>query len=146
MQNVVEVPVAQGAPEGGTRRGIPEPGGVVEAPGQDGALTAIPGAVISGGWDGVLRILDSSDGHVLWEYNTIRDFKTVNGLERVHGILRRLDDDFCDPVELRADSALGIPGLVQAWRAGGVLVANALGERNLVAAGDGNPGVGRGST
>jgi uncharacterized circularly permuted ATP-grasp superfamily protein/uncharacterized alpha-E superfamily protein len=62
---------------------------------------------------------------------TVRDdrvyLKTVNGLERVHGILRRLDDDFCDPVELRADSALGIPGLVQAWRAGGVLVANALG-------------------
>ena len=45
---------------------------------------------------------------------------------RVHGILRRLDDDFCDPLELRADSALGVPGLVQAWRAGDVLVANAL--------------------
>ena len=57
-----------------------QPAGAPARPGQDGALTAIPGAVISGGWDGVIRILDSSDGHVLWEYNTIRDFKTVNGL------------------------------------------------------------------
>ena len=53
--------------------------------------------------------------------------KTLYGLERVHGILRRLDDDFCDPLELRADSALGVPGLLQAIRAGQVLVANALG-------------------
>jgi polyvinyl alcohol dehydrogenase (cytochrome) len=47
-------------------------------PGQDGALTVIPGAVISGGWDGVLRVLSSSDGHMLWEYNTLHDFDTVN--------------------------------------------------------------------
>ena len=53
--------------------------------------------------------------------------KTLTGLERVHAILRRLDDDFCDPLELRPDSALGVPGLVQAWRAGHVLVANAFG-------------------
>ncbi len=53
--------------------------------------------------------------------------KTVSGLRPVHAILRRTDDDFCDPVELRADSALGVPGLVQAWRAGNVLVANAFG-------------------
>ena len=53
--------------------------------------------------------------------------KTVSGLRPVHAILRRLDDDYCDPLELRADSALGVPGLVQAWRAGHVLVANAFG-------------------
>jgi uncharacterized circularly permuted ATP-grasp superfamily protein/uncharacterized alpha-E superfamily protein len=53
--------------------------------------------------------------------------KTVAGLEPVHGMLRRLDDDFCDPLELRADSALGVPGLVQALRAGGLVMANALG-------------------
>ena len=47
-------------------------------PGQDGALTVIPGAVISGGWDGVLRVLASSDGRTLWEFNTLRDFDTVN--------------------------------------------------------------------
>ena len=36
--------------------------------------------------------------------------KTVEGLEPVHGMLRRLDDDWCDPLELRVDSALGVPG------------------------------------
>jgi uncharacterized circularly permuted ATP-grasp superfamily protein len=44
--------------------------------------------------------------------------KTVEGLEPVHGVLRRLDDDWCDPLELRPDSALGVPGLLQAVRAG----------------------------
>lgn len=53
--------------------------------------------------------------------------KTVSGLRPVHAILRRLDDDYCDPLELRSDSTLGIPGLLQAWRAGHVLVANAFG-------------------
>ncbi len=53
--------------------------------------------------------------------------KTLNGLQAVDVILRRLDDDFLDPLELRADSALGIPGLMQAWRAGNVVLANAPG-------------------
>jgi len=53
--------------------------------------------------------------------------KTVEGLEPVHGMLRRLDDDWCDPLELRPDSALGVPGLLQAVRAGSVVMANALG-------------------
>ena len=53
--------------------------------------------------------------------------KTLRGLKRVHVILRRLDDDYCDPLELRGDSALGIPGLLKAARAGRVVVANALG-------------------
>lgn len=57
--------------------------------------------------------------------------KTVAGLRPVHGILRRLDDDYSDPVELRAESTLGVPGLVQAWRAGRVLLANAFGMRVL---------------
>ncbi|MFY9314323.1 MAG: circularly permuted type 2 ATP-grasp protein [Burkholderiales bacterium] len=57
--------------------------------------------------------------------------KTLSGLQRVHAILRRLDDDFCDPLELRSDSALGIPGLVQAVRRGNVLVANGLGANLL---------------
>jgi len=53
--------------------------------------------------------------------------KTLTGLRRVHAIMRRLDDDYCDPLELRSDSALGIPGLTQAARSGNVLIANALG-------------------
>ena len=62
---------------------------------------------------------------------TVRDatvyLKTLSGLRRVHAIMRRLDDDFCDPLELRTDSALGVPGLLEAVRQGRVLVANALG-------------------
>ena len=49
----------------------------------------------------------------------------------MHAILRRLDDDYCDPLELRSDSALGIAGLVDAVRRGNVLVANALGSNLL---------------
>jgi uncharacterized circularly permuted ATP-grasp superfamily protein/uncharacterized alpha-E superfamily protein len=62
---------------------------------------------------------------------TVRDnhvfLKTLSSLERVDVILRRVDDDFCDPLELRNDSILGVPGLVEAVRAGNVVVANALG-------------------
>ncbi|MFN3986586.1 MAG: circularly permuted type 2 ATP-grasp protein [Rhodocyclaceae bacterium] len=62
---------------------------------------------------------------------TVRDdavyLKTLRGLRRVHAIMRRLEDDYCDPLELRADSALGVPGLLGAIRAGQVLMANALG-------------------
>jgi uncharacterized circularly permuted ATP-grasp superfamily protein/uncharacterized alpha-E superfamily protein len=57
--------------------------------------------------------------------------KTVEGLEPVHGVLRRVDDDWCDPLELRAGSALGVPGLLQAARAGTVVMANALGSAFL---------------
>ncbi|MGL5002978.1 MAG: circularly permuted type 2 ATP-grasp protein, partial [Casimicrobium sp.] len=53
--------------------------------------------------------------------------KTLSGLSSVDVILRRLDDDFIDPLELRADSALGVPGLMQAYRAGNVVFANAPG-------------------
>ncbi len=50
--------------------------------------------------------------------------KTLEGLKPVHGLLKRVDDDWLDPLELRAESSLGIPGLLQAVRAGNVLVTN----------------------
>jgi uncharacterized circularly permuted ATP-grasp superfamily protein/uncharacterized alpha-E superfamily protein len=53
--------------------------------------------------------------------------KTLSGLKRVHVILRRQDAAYCDPLELRGDSALGVSGLMQVVRAGNVLVSNALG-------------------
>jgi uncharacterized circularly permuted ATP-grasp superfamily protein/uncharacterized alpha-E superfamily protein len=53
--------------------------------------------------------------------------KTLGGLQPVDVILRRLNDDYCDPLELRPDSVLGIPGLVQAARAGNVAIASPLG-------------------
>ena len=66
---------------------------------------------------------------------TVRDqrlfLKTLRGLVPVHGLLKRLDDQFLDPLELRSDSALGVPGLLQAIRAGNVMVANAPGSAFL---------------
>ncbi len=53
--------------------------------------------------------------------------KTLDGLQPVDVILRRLDDEYCDPMELREDSFLGVPGLVQAARSGRVAIANPLG-------------------
>lgn len=53
--------------------------------------------------------------------------RTVGGLERVDVILRRVDSEFCDPLELNPQSLLGIPGLVQAAHAGTVGLANQLG-------------------
>ncbi len=53
--------------------------------------------------------------------------KTLGGLKKVDVILRRVNDDFCDPLELRTDSFLGVPGLVEALRAGEVAVVNPLG-------------------
>jgi len=62
---------------------------------------------------------------------TVRDnrvfLKVLGGLQQVDVIFRRLDDDFCDPLELRPDSFLGVPGLMHAVRSGNVAVANALG-------------------
>lgn len=57
--------------------------------------------------------------------------KTLRGLERVHGLLKRLDDEFLDPLELRSDSTLGVPGLLQVIRAGNVLVVNTPGSAFL---------------
>src|SRR5918995_6153848 len=53
--------------------------------------------------------------------------RTTRGLARVGSIYRRIDDDFMDPLEFRADSLLGVPGLMGAYRAGTVAIANAVG-------------------
>jgi len=72
-------------------------------------------------------------GYTLVQGNdlTVRDgrvyLKMLGELQRVDVILRRVDDDFCDPLELYANSYLGVPGLVEAVREGNVAVANALG-------------------
>ncbi len=66
---------------------------------------------------------------------TVRDgivwHKTLSGMQRVHVIMRRVDDDYCDPLELRTDSALGVAGLTEAARRGNVLIANSLGSSLL---------------
>lgn len=53
--------------------------------------------------------------------------RTTKGLQPVHVIYRRIDDDFLDPTVFRRDSILGVPGLVHAYRAGNVSLANAIG-------------------
>jgi uncharacterized circularly permuted ATP-grasp superfamily protein/uncharacterized alpha-E superfamily protein len=53
--------------------------------------------------------------------------KTLGGLLPVDVVMRRQDDSYCDPLEFRNDSILGVPGLMQAVRSGAVTVANALG-------------------
>ncbi len=53
--------------------------------------------------------------------------RTTAGLQRVDVIYRRIDDDFIDPLVFRPDSALGVPGLFNAYRAGNVVLANAIG-------------------
>lgn len=53
--------------------------------------------------------------------------RTTKGLQRVDVIYRRIDDDFIDPTVFRADSMLGVPGLMDVYRAGRVAIANALG-------------------
>ncbi len=62
---------------------------------------------------------------------TVRDrkvfLKTLEGLRQVDVILRRVDDTFCDPLVLRGDTWLGVPGLMEAWRAGTVSICNGLG-------------------
>src|SRR5207249_1708404 len=69
---------------------------------------------------------------------TVRDnqvyLKTLNGLLPVDVIVRRQDDTYCDPLELRGDSMLGVAGLVEAVWAGNVAVANALGSGLLESA------------
>jgi len=51
-----------------------------QRPGQSAAVSGIPGVVFSGGWDGSLRAVATENGSVLWEYSTVRDYDTVNGV------------------------------------------------------------------
>ena len=75
-----------------------------------------------------LPLVEGSD---LTVRNGIVWHKTLSGMQRVHVIMRRVDDDYCDPLELRTDSALGVAGLTEAARRGNVLIANSLGSSLL---------------
>jgi uncharacterized circularly permuted ATP-grasp superfamily protein len=67
------------------------------------------------------------EGRDLVVQDKIVYMRTTKGLERVDTIYRRLDDDFLDPEVFRKDSILGVPGLISAYRAGNVSLANAIG-------------------
>ncbi len=67
------------------------------------------------------------EGRDLLVHNNIVYMRTTGGLRRVDVIYRRLDDDFLDPLAFRPDSTLGVPGLLNAYRAGNVALANSIG-------------------
>ena len=67
------------------------------------------------------------EGRDLVVRNDVVYMKTTHGLRRVDVVYRRIDDAFLDPLVFRADSVLGVPGIVNAWRAGNVAIANAPG-------------------
>jgi uncharacterized circularly permuted ATP-grasp superfamily protein len=67
------------------------------------------------------------EGRDLLVHDNIVFMRTTSGLRRVDVIYRRVDDDFLDPLSFRPDSNLGVPGLFNAYRAGNVTLANAIG-------------------
>jgi len=67
------------------------------------------------------------EGRDLLVRNGRVSMRTTKGLQPVHVIYRRIDDDFLDPTVFRRDSMLGVPGLVQAYRNGNVSLANSIG-------------------
>jgi uncharacterized circularly permuted ATP-grasp superfamily protein len=67
------------------------------------------------------------EGRDLIVDGTVVYMKTIHGLKRVDVVYRRIDDEFIDPLVFRQDSLLGVPGLMGAYRAGNVALANAIG-------------------
>src|SRR5579883_3653972 len=67
------------------------------------------------------------EGRDLLVHDNVVYVRTTSGLQRVDVIYRRVDDDFLDPLTFRQDSALGAAGLFNAYRAGNVVLANAVG-------------------
>lgn len=113
-QTLASLAPTRSAPDGSPRMALLTPGPYNEAYFEHAYLARHLGLVLVEGADLTVR-----DQAVF--------LKTLGGLERIDVILRRVDDDFCDPLELRPDSALGVPGLVQAVRSGNVTVCNGLG-------------------
>ncbi|MFV5215474.1 circularly permuted type 2 ATP-grasp protein [Azonexus caeni] len=67
------------------------------------------------------------EGRDLFVKNDTVYMRTTQGPQRVDVIYRRIDDDFMDPLAFRADSALGVPGILKAYQAGNVTLSNAIG-------------------
>jgi uncharacterized circularly permuted ATP-grasp superfamily protein len=71
--------------------------------------------------------IEMVEGHDLVVHRNRVFIRTTSGLEQVDVVYRRIDDDFLDPLAFRQDSALGVAGLLNAYRAGNVSLANAIG-------------------
>ena len=71
--------------------------------------------------------VDLVEGRDLLVHDNVVYMRTTSGVKRVDVIYRRIDDDFIDPLAFRHDSALGVAGLMNAYRAGNVVIANTIG-------------------
>ena len=71
--------------------------------------------------------VDLVEGRDLLVHDNVVYMRTTSGVKRVDVIYRRIDDDFVDPLAFRRDSALGVAGLMNAYRAGSVVIANTIG-------------------
>ncbi|MBZ5576425.1 MAG: PQQ-binding-like beta-propeller repeat protein [Acidobacteriia bacterium] len=87
--------------------------------GHDAAVSTIPGVVFSGGWDGILRALDTSNGAILWTFDMLRDFETVNGVPGKGGSMGSSGPTVAGGMVF---AGAGYPG-VQQGRNGNVLLA-----------------------
>jgi polyvinyl alcohol dehydrogenase (cytochrome) len=87
--------------------------------GQDAAVSSIPGVIFSGGWDGFLRALSTANGKVLWEYDTAREFKTVNGVAAKGGSIGSAGPTIAGGMVFVGSGYVG----VQAGMGGNVLLA-----------------------
>jgi len=87
--------------------------------GQDAAVSTIPGVVFSGGWDGVLRALSTSNGAILWQFDMLRSFETVNGVPAQGGSMGASGPTVAGGMVF---AGAGYPG-VQNGRNGNVLLA-----------------------
>ena len=95
------------------------------------AVLLTPGMYNSAYYDHVFLAqqmgLQLVEGRDLMVKKNIVYMKSIRGLKRVDIIYRRIDDDFLDPEAFREDSALGVPGLLQAYRRGNVAILNGIG-------------------
>jgi polyvinyl alcohol dehydrogenase (cytochrome) len=87
--------------------------------GDDAAVSAIPGVIFSGGWDGFLRALNAANGKTLWEFDTAREFKTVNGLTARGGSIGSAGPTIAGGMVFVSSGYVG----VQAGAGGNVLLA-----------------------
>jgi polyvinyl alcohol dehydrogenase (cytochrome) len=87
--------------------------------GHDAAVSTIPGVLFSGGWDGVLRALNTQDGSIVWTFDMVRDFETVNGVPARGGSMGASGPTVAGGMVF---AGAGYPG-VQEGRNGNVLLA-----------------------
>src|ERR1700726_524428 len=101
------------------------------APGEPNVVLLTPGVYNSAYYEHSFLAdklgVELVEGRDLVVKDDVVSMRTTEGLKRVDVIYRRIDDDFLDPLVFRPDSALGVPGLMSAYQAGNVTLANAVG-------------------